>query len=70
MNPDPEPTKAANLPLGKLLPQPKGKLKDQFHEVARFRHLSPRTGRRTGRNPGLLSESLWDSPDATLQEGK
>jgi hypothetical protein len=43
MNPEPAPTKAANLPLGKLLPQPKGKLKDQFHEVARVRHLSPRT---------------------------
>lgn len=44
MNQERVPTKAANLPLGKLLPQPKGKLKDQFQEVARFRHLSPRTG--------------------------
>ncbi|MGH7940037.1 MAG: integron integrase [Limisphaerales bacterium] len=34
-------TKAAN-PDG-LLPNPKGRLREQFHEVARFRHLSPRT---------------------------
>jgi hypothetical protein len=26
-----------------LLPNPKARLKDQFHEVARFKHLSPRT---------------------------
>ena len=30
-------------PLDKLLPNPKGTLKDQFHEVARFKHLSSRT---------------------------
>ena len=26
-----------------FLPNPKAKLKDQFHEVARFKHLSPRS---------------------------
>jgi len=35
-------TKTAGCGLG-FLPNPKGRLKDQFHEVARFRHLSPRT---------------------------
>jgi len=35
--------KAANLPLEKLQPNPKGRLKEQFHEVARFKHLSPRS---------------------------
>jgi integron integrase len=35
--------KAAQPPLEKLLPNPKGRLKDQFHEVARFKHLSSRT---------------------------
>lgn len=35
--------KAALKPLGILLPNPKARLKDQFHEVARFRHLSPRS---------------------------
>src|SRR6516225_11334075 len=35
--------KAALTPLGILLPNPKARLKDQFHEVARFKHLSPRT---------------------------
>jgi len=35
--------KAAQPPLEKLLPNPKGRLKDQFHEVARFKHLSART---------------------------
>ena len=29
--------------MGRLLPNPKARLKDQFHEVARFKHLSPRT---------------------------
>jgi hypothetical protein len=29
----------------KLLPNPKNRLKDQFHEVARFKHLSPRSER-------------------------
>jgi len=31
------------LPLEGFLPNPKARLRDQFHEVARFRHLSPRT---------------------------
>jgi hypothetical protein len=35
-------TKAAN-PADGLLPNPKSKLRDQFHEVARFKHLSLRT---------------------------
>lgn len=39
----PDQAKAALTPLGKLLPNPKARLKDQFHEVARFRHLSFRT---------------------------
>jgi integron integrase len=43
MNAEHGPTKAAKSPPGKLLPNPKGRLKDQFHEVARFRHFSPRT---------------------------
>jgi hypothetical protein len=30
-------------PFDKLQPNPKGKLKEQFHEVARFKHLSLRT---------------------------
>lgn len=29
--------------LGKLTPNPKAKLRDQFHEVARFKYLSERT---------------------------
>lgn len=37
------PAKAACAPLDKLLPNPKARLKDQFHEVARFKHLSSRT---------------------------
>src|ERR1035438_3224913 len=37
------PAKTAPAPLGKLLPNPKARLKDQFHEVARFKHLSLRT---------------------------
>lgn len=49
MNPERLPTKAAKPPLGKLLPNPKGRLRDQFHEVARFRHLSLRT-----------EQSYWD----------
>jgi len=36
-------TKAANAPPDGLLPNPKGRLKEQFHEVARFKHLSLRT---------------------------
>jgi len=35
----------ARDPLEKLLPNPKARLKDQFHEVVRFKHLSPRTER-------------------------
>lgn len=35
-----EPRKAA---LGKLIPNPKAKLRDQFHEVARFKYFSQRT---------------------------
>lgn len=33
----------AQAPLEKLSPNPKLKLKDQFHEVARFKHISIRT---------------------------
>ena len=36
-------TKAANTPVDGLLPNPKGRLREQFHEVARFKHLSPRS---------------------------
>jgi hypothetical protein len=39
-----EPVQAkAEVPLGRLQPNPKGRLRDQFHEVARFRHLAVRT---------------------------
>jgi len=34
-----EPGKTASR-LGKLVPNPKAKLRDQFHEVARFKYLS------------------------------
>ncbi len=37
-----EPAKAARR-LGALVPNPKAKLRDQFHEVARFKYLSHRT---------------------------
>ena len=37
------PAKTASVPLDKLLPNPKARLKDQFHEIARFKHLSSRT---------------------------
>jgi integron integrase len=43
MTPPSLPANAAQAPLGKLLPNLKTRLKDQFHEVARFRHLSYRT---------------------------
>ena len=36
-------TKAANAPRSRLVPNPKGRLQEQFHEVARFQHLSLRT---------------------------
>lgn len=29
--------------LGTLIPNPKAKLRDQFHEVCRFKYFSPRT---------------------------
>ena len=35
--------KAATIPLGTVQPDSKARLKDQFHEVACFKHLSPRT---------------------------
>ena len=35
--------KAANPPADGPAPKPKGRLREQFHEVARFKHLSPRT---------------------------
>ena len=37
-----EPGKTAGR-LGKLLPNPKAKLRDQFHEVCRFKYFSQRT---------------------------
>ncbi len=43
MNPEHLSAKAAAAPLDRLLPNPKARLQDQFHEVARFKHLSPRT---------------------------
>jgi integron integrase len=43
MDQQPIPAKTATPPLDTLLPNPKARLKDQFHEVARFKHLSPRT---------------------------
>ena len=33
----------AHMSQDKLLPNPKARLRDQFHEVARFKHLSPRS---------------------------
>ena len=39
------PTKTEVAPLGKRQPNPKGRLQDQFHEVARFQHLALRTER-------------------------
>ena len=43
MTPQPLAAKAEGPILGRLLPNPKARLKDQFHEAARFRHLSYRT---------------------------
>ena len=37
------PAAKAAVPAEGFLPNPKGRLKDQFHEVARFKHLSPRS---------------------------
>jgi integron integrase len=37
-----EPAKTA-VPLGRLVPNPKARLRDQFHEVARFKYFSLRT---------------------------
>ena len=39
------PAKAEVVPSDRLVPNPKGKLRDQFHEVARFKHLVVRTER-------------------------
>ena len=36
------PAKAAVV-VGKLVPNPKGRLREQFHEVARFKYLALRT---------------------------
>ena len=35
--------KAEVISLGTVRPNPKARPKDQFHEAARFKHLSPRT---------------------------
>jgi integron integrase len=43
MTPQPGLANTARVPPDQLLPNPKARLKDQFHEVARFRHLSPRS---------------------------
>jgi hypothetical protein len=43
MTPQPVSANTARAPQDKLLPNPKARLKDQFHEVARFQHLSFRT---------------------------
>jgi integron integrase len=43
MTPQAVPANTARAPLAKIVPNPKARLKDQFHEVARFKHLSPRT---------------------------
>ena len=42
---DSEPAKAASAatPRELLIPNPKGRLREQFHEVARFKHLALRT---------------------------
>ena len=43
MTPEPVSANTAHVPREKLLPNPKARLKDQFHEVARFKHLSSRS---------------------------
>jgi hypothetical protein len=40
---------SGRAPIERLVPNPKAKLREQFHEVARFRQLSLRT-----------EESYWD----------
>jgi len=40
---EPVPANTAHVPREELLPNRKAKLKDQFHEVARFKHLSFRS---------------------------
>jgi hypothetical protein len=42
-NIDPAITAAARRPRERLIPNPKARLREQFHEVCRFRHLSERT---------------------------
>jgi hypothetical protein len=39
VNLDQAPAKVEVAPLGRFVPKPKRRLRDQFHEVARFRHL-------------------------------
>ena len=43
MTQEPVPVNTEHVPREELLPNPKAKLKDQFHEVARFKHLSFRS---------------------------
>jgi len=43
MTQEPVPVNTAHVPREELPPNPKAKLKDQFHEVARFKHLSFRS---------------------------
>ena len=43
MTPQSVPANTAPTPQAKLLPNPKARLQDQFHEVARFKHVSWRT---------------------------
>jgi hypothetical protein len=41
--------RASVAPREAIVPNPKAKLRDRVHEVARFKHLSPRT-----------EQSYWD----------
>jgi hypothetical protein len=43
MTPRSIPAKAAAIPLGDMRPDLKARLKDQFHEVDRLKHLSLQT---------------------------
>jgi hypothetical protein len=52
LNP-PDKAQTRNAPRDRLLPNPKAKLRDQFHEAARFRQLSLRTEEAYW--PGFLS---------------